>query len=71
MTIPAARDTWSRGIARLNKTLTPHGHLAARVHLEAIRDVVALPERSRVDLYIELLEPAWDDDQDAGRRAGS
>ena len=62
MSIVDARNVWSRAMAQLEAgMLTPEAHVAARGRLEAIRDQVGLPERSRVDLYVDLLEQAWVD----------
>lgn len=60
--LAAARDVWGRAIAQLDVgTLTRHDLEVAEEKLRAIRSALELPERSRVDLYLELLEHAWAD----------
>jgi hypothetical protein len=62
MTIVDARNVWSRAMAQIEaRTLTEDGLAAARNRLERIREHLALPERSRADLYLDLLEQAWAD----------
>ncbi|MFZ0216785.1 MAG: hypothetical protein WAM30_12700 [Candidatus Dormiibacterota bacterium] len=71
MTIVDARNVWSRAMAQMEAgALTQDGLATARARLEAIRDRLALPERSRVALYLDLLDQAWEDRSlrpDAGR----
>lgn len=60
--LAAARDVWGRAIAQLDVgTLTPHDYEAAAEKLRAIRGTLEVPEQSRVDVYLELLEHAWAD----------
>lgn len=60
--IAAARDVWNRAIAQLDVgTLSRRGYETAREKLRAIRGTVEMPERSRVDVYLELLAEAWED----------
>lgn len=60
--VAAARDVWGRAIAQLDVgTLTRHDYEVAEEKLRAIRSTLEVPERSRVDLYLELLEQAWAD----------
>lgn len=60
--LAAARDVWGRAIAQLDLgTLTRHDYEAAGEKLRAIRRTVGMPEQSRIDLYMELLEHAWAD----------
>ena len=60
--LEVARDVWGRAIAQLEVgTLTRHDYEVAEDKLRAIRGILELPERSRVDVYLELLERAWAD----------
>lgn len=60
--LTAARDVWGRAIAQLEiGTLTRHDYEVAEEKLRAIRGMLAVPERSRIDVYLELLEHAWAD----------
>lgn len=60
--LAAARDVWDRAIAQLELgTLTQRGYELAEERLRAIRGTLQLPERSRLDVYLELLERAWQD----------
>jgi hypothetical protein len=70
MSIVDARNVWPRAMAQAEAgRLTPEAHVAARGRLEAIRDGVGLPERSRVELYVDLLEQAWGDRHGGGAQA--
>ena len=60
--LAAARDVWGRAIAQLDVgTLTRHDYEVAEEKLRTIRRILEMPERSRVDVYLELLERAWAD----------
>lgn len=60
--LAAARDVWGRAIAQLEVgTLTRHDYEVAEEKLRAIRGTLEMPERSRIDVYLELLEHAWAD----------
>lgn len=60
--LAAARDVWARAIAQLDVgTLTRHDYEVAEEKLRAIRGMLGVPERSRIDVYLELLEHAWAD----------
>lgn len=60
--LESARQVWSRAIAQLDVgTLTRHDLEVAEEKLRAIRSTLEPPERSRVDVYLELLEQAWAD----------
>ena len=60
--LAAARDVWGRAIAQLDVgKLTRHDYEVAEEKLRAIRRTLEMPERSRVDVYLELLERAWAD----------
>ncbi|MGH2930863.1 MAG: hypothetical protein ACRDL8_21845, partial [Solirubrobacteraceae bacterium] len=74
MTVVAARDVWSRAVAQLETgTLSRSGYEAAEEKLRAMKDALEMPERSRVELYLELLEQAWEDRRPSsgGRTRGS
>ena len=58
--LAAARDLWSRAIAQLDVgTLSPRAYEVAEQKLRAIRNTLEAPERSRIDVYLELLREAW------------
>lgn len=60
--LAAARDVWGRAIHQLDEgTLTRHDYEAAEEKLRVIRSTLEMPEQSRVDVYLELLEQAWAD----------
>lgn len=69
--ITTAREVWSRAVAQLDVgTLSRRGYETAREKLRAIRGTVAMPERSRVDVYLELLAEAWEDRSPRAEREG-
>lgn len=58
--LDTARDVWGRAIAQLDVgTLTRHDYEVAEEKLRAIRGTLEMPEQSRIDVYLELLEQAW------------
>ncbi len=60
--LAAARDVWSRAIGQLDVgTLSQRGYQGAKEKLRAIRRTLEEPERSRIDVYLELLQQAWQD----------
>jgi hypothetical protein len=60
--LAAARDLWSRAVAQLDVgTLSQRGYDAIEEKLRAIRSTLEMPERSRIDVYLELLHEAWQD----------
>jgi hypothetical protein len=60
--LAAARDVWSRAIAQLDVgTLSQLGYETAEQKLHAIRSTLEEPVRSRIDVYLELLQQAWQD----------
>ena len=62
MTIDEARALWSRAVGAVrNGHLAPDGYRAVRERLIAIRDGFEGPERSRIELYLDLLAQEWAD----------
>lgn len=69
--LAAARDVWGRAVAQLDAgTLSRRDYENARQKLRAVRALVTMPERSRVDVYLELLAEAWDDRSPDTERGG-
>jgi hypothetical protein len=62
MTIEEARELWSRAVGAVRRgRLRPDGYRAVRERLLAIREGFGEPERSRVELYLDLLAEEWAD----------
>lgn len=60
--LAAARDLWGRAITQLDVgTLSQRGYEGAEEKLRAIQRTLEEPERSRIDVYLELLQQAWED----------